>query len=69
MKLYLAGPISGGSYPEVVEKIEAKRQVLSMFECLSPMTGKEYLRTETVFKSHGYEGVPTSSRSLRGSVD
>ena len=50
-KLYLAGSISGLSYDEVVNKINAKREALSMFEILSPMTGKEELRTEIKFKA------------------
>ena len=50
-KLYLAGSISGLSYDEVVSKINAKKEALSMYEILSPMTGKEELRTEIKFKA------------------
>lgn len=50
-KLYLAGSISGLSGEEVIRKIEEKKAALTMYEILSPMTGKEELRTEIKFKA------------------
>ena len=62
MKIYLAGPISGKGFDEVVNLYNDK---ISMFggwgyDVLCPMTGKSYLRTELEFKSHGY-GFPVST--------
>lgn len=60
MKIYLAGPISGLSYDDVVGRIHAYRMTLPEFEILSPMTGKEYLRNEIDLKAYGY-GNPVST--------
>lgn len=64
MKIYLAGPITGSSYEDVVGKIRAKKQALPMFECLSPMTGKEYLRNEIKFKAEGWGGSVSTNHAV-----
>lgn len=63
MKIYLAGPISGKAYNEVVELYKAKSYVFSMmgYDVLCPMTGKTYLRNEIEFKASGYEQFPVST--------
>ena len=63
MKIYLAGPISGQSYDQVVSKIHSIRKHLEKFgyTVFHPMTGKGNLRTEIKFKSVGYDGIPASS--------
>lgn len=61
MKIYLAGPISGMSYQEVVDRIQDYYIKLDNYEVLSPMTGKEELRTEKKLKAHGYDNNPIAT--------
>lgn len=63
MKIYLAGPITGKSYDEVVSMYREKTKVLSGlgYDVLCPMTGKEYLRNEVEFKAHGFDQSPIST--------
>jgi len=63
MKIYLAGPISGKGYDEVVNLYKEKSKFLKNYgyEVLCPMTGKTYLRNEVKFKEQGYEQFPVSS--------
>ena len=63
MKIYLAGPISGKSYDEVVDAYKKKSSLLKTYgyEILCPMTGKAYLRNELEFKASGYENFPVST--------
>lgn len=62
MKIYLAGPISGKSFDEVVSLYRDKSYLLGSFgyEILCPMTGKAYLRNELEFKAAG-DGHPVST--------
>jgi len=62
MKVYLALPISGRSYDDVIRDIHIVKEILERwdYEVLQPMTGKSYLRTELEFKSNGY-GNPVST--------
>jgi nucleoside 2-deoxyribosyltransferase len=63
MKIYLAGPISGRGYDEVVSMYATKISFLTEqgYECLCPMTGKQYLRNEIEFKASGYDKYPVSA--------
>lgn len=63
MKIYLAGPISGKSYDEVVTLYKEKIEIFTKmgYEILCPMTGKSYLRNELEFKEHGYNNFPVST--------
>lgn len=63
MKVYLAGPISGKGYDEVVLLYKEKTSMFQEwgYEVLCPMTGKMYLRNETEFKAQGYEHLPVST--------
>lgn len=63
MKIYLAGPISGLGYDEVVGVYQKKSDALSSwgYDVLCPMTGKQYLRNEKEFKSHGLNDHPVST--------
>lgn len=63
MIIYLAGPISGKGYDEVVDLYKQKSELLKNvgYDVLCPMTGKTYLRNELDFKAHGYEKFPVSS--------
>jgi nucleoside 2-deoxyribosyltransferase len=62
VKIYLAGPISGRGYDEVVELYKEKSLFFKTIgiEVLCPMTGKAYLRNELEFKASGY-GFPVST--------
>ena len=63
MKIYLAGPISGKSYDEVVNLYNEKIDIFTKmgYSVLCPMRGKSYLRNELEFKDHGYSNFPVST--------
>jgi nucleoside 2-deoxyribosyltransferase len=63
MKIYLAGPISGKGYDEVVNTYKEKVKFLQDlgYDVLCPMTGKTYLRNELEFKTSGYDKFPVST--------
>lgn len=56
--IYLAHPISGLSYDEVAEYYEKTQATLNCaiagLDVLSPMTAKEYLRTEKKLRAYDY---------------
>lgn len=62
MIIYLGFRISGSSYGNVMAYVAGTKSALESagYRVLHPMTGKESLRTEVVFKPHGY-GNPTST--------
>ena len=57
LNIYLAGPITGQTGEGVVSRYEEKIAILSDFgyTVYHPMLGKMNLRTETTFKSGGYD--------------
>jgi len=59
MKIYIAHPISGKGYAEVVNYMEETKRVLTHigYEVLHPMTGKGFARTEKIFRAHGNEAL------------
>lgn len=61
-RIYLAGPISGKSYDEVMRYFTGMSDYLQSigFEVIHPMLGKDALRTEISLKAHGY-GNPEST--------
>ena len=64
MKIYLAHPISGLSYSEVVGYYRSLSNFLSCgqgWEVFCPMTAKGHLRNEIEFKVYGYDDNPTST--------
>lgn len=63
MKIYTAGPISGQSYSQVMNRYREQVQRLEDigYEVICPMTGKTYLRTELAFKAQGYDQHPVST--------
>ena len=62
MDIYLARPINGYSYLEVMDWYKKTRGELEYFyTILSPMSNKEALRTETKFRAHGYDNNPVST--------
>jgi nucleoside 2-deoxyribosyltransferase len=63
MKIYLAGPISGKSYDEVVDLYRGKAELLRHYgyDVLCPMTGKTHLRNELDLKAYGLNDHPTST--------
>ena len=68
MKIYLAGAISGETYEDVVEKIEAKKYALQLmgYKILNPMTAKKAIRTEIKLKSHGYGNPESTNHAIFG---
>jgi nucleoside 2-deoxyribosyltransferase len=68
MRVYLARPITGCTYEEVVAYYVETIALLRGFgfEVLFPMCGKNYLRSETVFKSEGYVQPLSTNRAIVG---
>lgn len=66
MKIYLARPISGHSYDEIVDYYERTSAFLKHigYQVLSPMTGKEVLRNEIQFKSEGYQNPVSTNHAV-----
>jgi len=63
MKIYLARPISGQSFEEVQDYYDQTKEYLTDmgYDVLSPMTGKQELRTELEFKAQGYDNIPVAT--------
>jgi len=66
MKIYLAGPISGRGYDEVVGLYVEKSKIFNGlgYDVLCPMTGKTYLRNELQFKSQGYNNPVSTNHAI-----
>ena len=66
MKVYLAGPITGKSFDEVISRYAEKTAILADFdyEVLSPMTGKGGLRGVNAFVSSGYASPVANDHSI-----
>ena len=63
MWIYLAGPISGKGYNEVVDLYDEKSKFIRDlgYNILCPMSGRTYLRNELEFKANGYTNSPAST--------
>lgn len=63
MKIYLARPISGLGYEEIVNYYNQVMETLQGvgYTTLCPMTGKNYLRNEIELKAHGITMSPVST--------
>jgi nucleoside 2-deoxyribosyltransferase len=66
MRIYLAGPITGKSFDEVMNRYKEKTSVLTDFgyDVLSPMTAKGGLKGVTTFLSTGYGGPVANDHSI-----
>lgn len=66
MKIYLAKPISGTSYEATNSYFENTAAALEKlgFKVLSPLTGKEHLRTETHLRAHGYANLASTDHAI-----
>lgn len=64
MKIYLAHPISGLSYDEVVEYYSECYQVLRIYEIYCPMTAKPELRTEKKLRSFDYSQPTATNKAI-----
>lgn len=63
--IYLAGPIGGKSYKEVMDRyIRLEEELSGHYEIFCPMTGKSVLIEEKSFKSSGYEGALTCDHAI-----
>lgn len=68
MIIYLAGPISGKGYDEVVNYFLTTKKTLEDvgYSVLHPMSGKANLRNEIEFKAEGYSNPTSTNRAIRG---
>lgn len=66
LKLYLAHPISGMSADEVFSYYNMMTNMLDCYAILSPMIGKEHLRTEKEFKAHSYQHPVSTNKAILG---
>jgi nucleoside 2-deoxyribosyltransferase len=66
MKIYLAGPITGKSFDEVINRYREKTSMLVDFgyEVLSPMTAKGGLKGVSAFVSTGQDGPVANDHSI-----
>jgi nucleoside 2-deoxyribosyltransferase len=66
MKIYLAKPITGESFEDVVRYYEnLSADLFEMgYETLCPMTAKGYLRTEIEFKAHGFDNPVSTNHAI-----
>jgi nucleoside 2-deoxyribosyltransferase len=66
MRVYLAGPITGKSFDEVMSRYKEKTAILIDFgyEVLSPMTAKGGLKGVNSFVSSGYAGPVANDHSI-----
>ena len=66
MRIYLAGPITGKSFDEVMSRYKEKTAILVDFgyEVLSPMTAKGGLKGVGAFVSTGYAGPVANDHSI-----
>jgi nucleoside 2-deoxyribosyltransferase len=64
--LYLAHPISGLSYDQVVDYYRKAKEDLGLhYDIFCPMTGKGYLRTEINFKAVGYNNPVSTNHAIK----
>jgi nucleoside 2-deoxyribosyltransferase len=67
LKIYLAHPISGLSFDEVVAYYMVTKQSLSLhYDVFYPMIGKGYLRTEKTLKAGGYQKPLSTNHAILG---
>ncbi len=67
MKIYLAHPISGMEYDEVVRYYEDMKNLLKGeygYEVLTPMTAKGYMRTEKSLRAVGDENPVSTNHAI-----
>jgi nucleoside 2-deoxyribosyltransferase len=66
MKVYLAGPISGRGYNEVIQFFGYRMEMLSKagYEVLCPMVGKANLTNENSFKAYGYQYPVSTNHAI-----
>lgn len=65
-KIYLAGPISGKSFEEVMNRYNEKIAILTDFgyTVLSPMTGKQHFQGTQSFDSHGDDNPISTNHAI-----
>ena len=67
LTIYLAWPISGHSYDDVVNYYVTMRHTMEDigFRVLHPMIGKEALRNEVKFKAEGYGNPESTNHAIK----
>lgn len=67
MKVYTAGPITGLSYDQVMNRY--RKQVAALreygYNVICPMVGHDHLKGESYLKSEGYSIPTTTSRAIK----
>ena len=68
IKIYVAGSISGKTPDEVAIYFNTMKQLFEGWGCtvFSPMTGKEHLRTESIYKPKDYQHPISTNRAIIG---
>ena len=66
LRVYLAHPISGLSYNDVIAYFESTAKQLTDigYEVLSPMTGKKELRNELNLRAEGYKNPCSTNHAI-----
>jgi len=66
MRIYLAHPISGLSFEEVNSYYSQiiPKLIAAGYDCLYPMIGKNYLRTEKNFKAKDYQNPISTNHAI-----
>lgn len=68
MRIYTAGPITGLSYNQVMERYEAQTARLRDYgyEVFCPMVGKGFLKDEASLSGFGYDSPTATNRAIKG---
>lgn len=68
MKIYIAGPITGFSYEEVMGRFKLQSALLKQYgyDVLCSMVGKNYLKDEHSLHGEGYSTPTSNSRAIKG---
>lgn len=65
MKIYLVHPISGLSADDVFDYyVKTKARLQDLYDVLTPMYGKKFLRCEKEFKAHDYKHPCTTNHAI-----
>ena len=68
MKIYIAGPITGLSYEEVMNRFRGQAALYKHYgyDVLCSMVGKDYLKEEKFLHGEGYSTPASNSHAIKG---
>ena len=68
MKIYIAGPITGLSYDQVMGRFKEQSDTLKSYgyDVLCSMVGKDYLKDEKFLHGEGYATPASNSHAIKG---